>query len=424
MQGALGPQGAKGDSGAQGPKGEVGPQGAKGDAGAQGSGGIQGVKGDAGAAGAKGDMGPMGIQGMAGTQIGEGAEVPDRFSGAVGDFYLQTGSGDYYVKIDPESWILEGNLRGPQGAQGVQGVKGDAGAQGPQGVKGDAGPQGIQGPQGDQGIQGPAGTITAPSGTGFYHATAGVGDAAAKLADKADLSAALQALLVPAGVTMDWGGASASIPAGWLFCDGRSLLRGDYPALFAAVGTTHGAVDGTHFNLPTRATARSMGAATAYAAGAKADPVHIHTGHAATGGAVGAESGHTHASGGLTGQEDADHVHVTAGHTLLLAEIPSHRHGFTVAFERADGSGTTNSHRGSAAGRQWGTAETSPVDFAGSGVIARPRQHRRHQRRPSPHIAGLGASTGQHSRIQPAISDGSAATAIPPYLAMPKIIKT
>ena len=37
---------------------------------------------------------------------------------------------------------------------------------------------------------------------------------------------------------------------GWLFCDGRSMLRTDYPNLFAVIGTTFGAVDGTHFTLP------------------------------------------------------------------------------------------------------------------------------------------------------------------------------
>ncbi|MCD4675333.1 MAG: phage tail protein [Desulfobacula sp.] len=32
--------------------------------------------------------------------------------------------------------------------------------------------------------------------------------------------------------------------------DGSSLLRADYPALFAKIGTMYGAADGTHFNLP------------------------------------------------------------------------------------------------------------------------------------------------------------------------------
>lgn len=38
--------------------------------------------------------------------------------------------------------------------------------------------------------------------------------------------------------------------AGWLLADGRSVLRTDYPDLFALIGTTFGAADGTHFTLP------------------------------------------------------------------------------------------------------------------------------------------------------------------------------
>jgi len=39
-------------------------------------------------------------------------------------------------------------------------------------------------------------------------------------------------------------------PGNWLACDGSSLIRADYPALFTAIGTTYGSVDGTHFTLP------------------------------------------------------------------------------------------------------------------------------------------------------------------------------
>jgi microcystin-dependent protein len=45
--------------------------------------------------------------------------------------------------------------------------------------------------------------------------------------------------------------AGAAAPAGWLLCDGSSVLRATYPRLFAAIGTTYGSVDGTHFTLPT-----------------------------------------------------------------------------------------------------------------------------------------------------------------------------
>jgi len=38
--------------------------------------------------------------------------------------------------------------------------------------------------------------------------------------------------------------------ANFLPADGASLLRSDYPDLFAVIGTTYGAADGTHFNVP------------------------------------------------------------------------------------------------------------------------------------------------------------------------------
>lgn len=39
-------------------------------------------------------------------------------------------------------------------------------------------------------------------------------------------------------------------PAGYLECNGASLLRSEYPELFAVIGTQWGAVDSLHFNLP------------------------------------------------------------------------------------------------------------------------------------------------------------------------------
>jgi microcystin-dependent protein len=54
--------------------------------------------------------------------------------------------------------------------------------------------------------------------------------------------------LLPKGAINIWSTASA--PDGWLLCDGSSLLRASYAALFAVIGTTYGSVDGTHFNLP------------------------------------------------------------------------------------------------------------------------------------------------------------------------------
>ena len=55
--------------------------------------------------------------------------------------------------------------------------------------------------------------------------------------------------LIPTGATVGYVGAVA--PDGWLFQNGASVLRVAYPALFALSGTTYGAADADHFNLPT-----------------------------------------------------------------------------------------------------------------------------------------------------------------------------
>lgn len=53
----------------------------------------------------------------------------------------------------------------------------------------------------------------------------------------------------PAGEVITWGGSTC--PAGTQALNGSSLLRtGTYANLFAVLGTTYGAVDGTHFTVP------------------------------------------------------------------------------------------------------------------------------------------------------------------------------
>lgn len=54
--------------------------------------------------------------------------------------------------------------------------------------------------------------------------------------------------IAPVGSIIAYGGTTA--PVGWLFCDGTSVLRADYAALFAVIGTGFGSADSTHFNVP------------------------------------------------------------------------------------------------------------------------------------------------------------------------------
>ncbi len=60
---------------------------------------------------------------------------------------------------------------------------------------------------------------------------------------------AVLAEIIPAGLICAFGGATA--PSGWLLCDGATVSRTAYAALFAALSTTYGAGDGsTTFGLP------------------------------------------------------------------------------------------------------------------------------------------------------------------------------
>lgn len=54
---------------------------------------------------------------------------------------------------------------------------------------------------------------------------------------------------LPTSAIIPFGG--TSVPSGWLLCDGSAVSRTTYATLFAAIGTTFGAGDGsTTFNLP------------------------------------------------------------------------------------------------------------------------------------------------------------------------------
>ena len=75
-------------------------------------------------------------------------------------------------------------------------------------------------------------------------------------AKKSDLSSSLSTA-VPTGIVQAFAG--STLPDGWLLCDGSAVSRTDYAALFAVIGTTYGAGDGsTTFNLPNQPPALTM----------------------------------------------------------------------------------------------------------------------------------------------------------------------
>jgi hypothetical protein len=97
-----------------------GVKGDKGDQGDQGSPGIPGIQGIQGEPGVKGDPGAPGEKWFSGTGAPAGA------TGIVGDWYLDTSTGDVYEKTGASAWTSRGNIRGPQGIQGEPGPPGSA----------------------------------------------------------------------------------------------------------------------------------------------------------------------------------------------------------------------------------------------------------------------------------------------------------
>jgi microcystin-dependent protein len=109
--------------------------------------------------------------------------------------------------------------------------------------------------------------------------------------------------------------------ASWMLCDGRSLLRSSFPALFGIIGTLYGNVDGTHFNLP-NLTDRFV-----YGAGGAALPAAANV---AQNLAIPLGGAHSHDG-------------ATQATTLTIAHLPSHTHSIPALSGSGSISGTANS---------------------------------------------------------------------------------
>ena len=148
-----GPQGLKGEAGVAGPQGPQGPKGDKGAQGLQGERGQDGAQGLPGRDGRDGAQGPAGRDGRDGKDVLNGKVNPEATQGKDGDKYVNTETGDVFVKNNG-NWEKEGNIKGPKGDKGAEGAQGPKGADGAQGLPGRDGRDGAQGPAGRDGRDG------------------------------------------------------------------------------------------------------------------------------------------------------------------------------------------------------------------------------------------------------------------------------
>ena len=91
--------------------------------------------GQDGAVGAKGDKGDAGAAGRDGKDVLNGKVNPEASQGKEGDKYVNTETGDVFVKNNG-NWDKEGNIRGAKGETGAAGPKGDKGDKGDVGSAG------------------------------------------------------------------------------------------------------------------------------------------------------------------------------------------------------------------------------------------------------------------------------------------------
>ena len=147
----------------------------------------------------------------------------------------------------------------------------------------------------------------------------------------------------PAGTVSMWSGTAASVPSGYLLCDGSAINRLTYTDLFNAIGTAHGSGDGsTTFNLPNLRNRFVVGEGTSYAlaaTGGSADATLVSHSHTV--------DSHTHASGNL--QAD-NHSHSDGSlsvdshsHNDGSLSVDNHSHNFNGNLNAATAA-NTHSH--------------------------------------------------------------------------------
>lgn len=206
---------------------------------------------------------------------------------------------------------------------------------------------------------------------------------------------------VPTGTIVMYGG--TAIPAGWLTANGAAVNRTAYAALFAAIGTTYGAGDGsTTFALPNLVSRFPVGAGAFAALGTSGGltsttltvshiPQHVHT-----------IPNHTHTM-------DHDHPIVATG---TMNQNAVHTHAFTGDIYPYSGGAAQGLHFGSGASHpgygefiyQTNTDHTHYVDL--------------------PNYTGSTGSAGAGNTGAYGTASPTAVPTVPPYTSVNFIIKT
>ena len=154
--------------------------------------------------------------------------------------------------------------------------------------------------------------------------------------------------------------AGATAPTGWLLCNGAAISRTTYARLFAVIGTTYGAGDGsTTFNLPDFRDRFPVGAGSSYALNAKGGantvtlttnqiPAHTHgKSGAVTNGMTGGS--HTHSMKSIwsdgSGSNSAYMMTSNRKQTTRSTDSQTHTHNLPAHEHTSVGGGAAHENR-------------------------------------------------------------------------------
>ena len=264
---------------------------------------------------------------------------------------------------------------------------------------------------------------------------------------------------VPIGTILPYGGSAA--PTGFFLCDGSLKDRTTYAELFAVIGTSYGAGDGTtSFNIPDLIRRFPLGAGTtsdAPRAGTSAPgasggninhthdgPSHTHTGpsHTHTG------PSHTHDLGNSASSGGGGATSSGGAHSHSVGDTDArggHDHTFsdtgTDSFSTGGPSATTLHESGPISGASSGHGHSGSVSISISGTTSAAANHTHNVGGTSasaththtiPHhthdlgssvAAGTGATGASGTGATGASGTGDTSTANPPYQVVNYMIK-
>lgn len=187
------------------------------------------------------------------------------------------------------------------------------------------------------------GGVIYASSTSAYSSTA-AGTSGQVLTSNGSSAPTWTTVAIPAGVIQQYAGSSA--PTGYLLCEGQAISRSTYSALYAVIGTTYGAGDGsTTFNLP-----NLKGKV----------PIGLNSSDASfdARGETGGEKTHT-----ITTAELPAHTHSVDPPSTTTSSNGDHRHSYTDRYNSSEYSDDANDR---VVGSDGVTSTSDNTGYAGS----------------------------------------------------------